>query len=46
MQDVVRLYAEYRIKQHAPLRLLTDRLVACISVLRSYYAGGRLTALA
>jgi len=33
MQEKVRFYADYRIKQHAPLRLLQTRLFFLISLI-------------
>ena len=40
MQEKVRFYADYRIKQHAPLRLLRTRLFFLISLLQVYSQGG------
>jgi len=34
IQDLVRFYAGYRIKLHASLRLLRDRLIFLLSVLQ------------
>ncbi len=39
---MVRFYADYRIKQHASLRLLRNRLFFLISLLQVYYQGGML----
>ena len=46
MQEMVRFFADYRIKQHASLRLLQDRLIFLFSVLRPYSQGGMVDALA
>jgi hypothetical protein len=40
MQELVRFYAGYRIKQHASLRLLWNRLIFLISLLQVYSQGG------
>ena len=45
MQELVRFFADYRIKQHASLRLLQDRLIFLISILRSYSQGGMVIVL-
>ena len=45
MQELVRFYADYRIKQHASLRLLRDRLIFLFSILQSYSQGGMVNAL-
>jgi len=42
---MVRFYAEYRIKQHASLRLLRDRLIFLVSVLQPYSQGGMVIVL-
>ena len=46
MQELVRFFADYRIKQHASLRLLQDRLIFLFSVLQPYSQGGMVDALA
>jgi len=46
MQEKVRFYADYRIKQHAPLRLLRTRLFFLISLLQVYSQGGMVKAFA
>jgi len=46
IQALVRFYADYRIKQHASLRLLRDRLIFLFSTLMSYSQGGMVLALA
>jgi hypothetical protein len=46
MQEKVRFYADYRIKQHAPLRLLRTRLFFLISLLLVYSQGGMVKAFA
>ena len=46
MQELVRFYADYRIKQHASLRLLRDRLIFLFSIVESYSQGGMVIALA
>ena len=46
MQGLVRFYAGYRIKQHASLRLLRNRLIFLFSTLQSYSQGGMVIALA
>ena len=46
MQELVRFYADYRIKQHAPLRLLQTRLFFLISLLQVYSQGGMVKAFA
>ncbi len=40
MQELVRFYAGDRIKQHASLRLLWNRLIFLISLLQVYSQGG------
>jgi len=45
MQELVRFYAGYRIKQHASLRLLRDRLIFLVSTLQSYSQGGMVIVL-
>ena len=45
MHDLVRFYAGYRIKQHASLRLLQDRLIFLFSILQLYSQGGMVIAL-
>lgn len=45
IQGLVRFYADYRIKQHASLRLLRDRLIFLFSILQSYSQGGMVNAL-
>jgi len=45
MQGLVRFYADYRIKQHAPLRLLRDRLIFLFSPLQVYSQGGMVNVL-
>jgi len=37
---LVRFYADYRIKQHASLRLLRGRLIFLFSLLQVYSQGG------
>jgi len=46
MQALVRFYAYYRIKQHASLRLLRNRLIFLFSALMPYSQGGMVIALA
>ena len=46
MQALVRFYADNRIKQHASLRLLRNRLIFLFSTLTSYSQGGMVIALA
>jgi len=46
MQIMVRFYADNRIKQHAPLRLLRNRLFFLISLLQVYSQGGMVKAFA
>jgi hypothetical protein len=46
MQALVRFYADNRIKQHASLRLLRNRLIFLFSTLMSYSQGGMVIALA
>jgi hypothetical protein len=46
MQALVRFYADYRIKQHASLRLLRNRLIFLFSALMPYSQGGMVIALA
>ena len=45
IQELVRFYADYRIKQHTSLRLLRDRLIFLVSVLQPYSQGGMVIAL-
>jgi len=45
MQELVRFYAYSRIKQHASLRLLRDRLIFLVSVLQPYSQGGMVIVL-
>jgi len=45
MQELVRFYAGYRIKQHTSLRLLRDRLIFLVLVLQPYSQGGMVIAL-
>ena len=45
IQGLVRFYADYRIKQHASLRLLRDRLIFLFSILQSYSQGGMVNVL-
>ena len=45
MQGLVRFYAGYRIKQHASLRLLRNRLIFLFSTLQSYSQGGMVIVL-
>ncbi|ELU37841.1 hypothetical protein AG1IA_08127 [Rhizoctonia solani AG-1 IA] len=40
IQAMVRFYADYRIKQHASLRLLRGRLIFLFSLLQVYSQGG------
>jgi len=42
MQEVVRFYAGYRIKQHASLLVSVGRLMIWVSALRPYSPGGML----
>jgi len=43
IQELVRFYADCRIKQHASLRLLRNRLIFLFSTLQSYLQGGMVT---
>jgi len=45
MQEMVRFYAYCRIKQHASLRLLWDRLIFLFSLLQVYSQGGMVNIL-
>ena len=45
MQELVRFYADYRIKQHTSLRLLRNRLIFLISLLQVYSQGGMVNVL-
>lgn len=45
IQELVRFYADYRIKQHASLRLLRNRLIFLISLLQVYSQGGMVNVL-
>lgn len=45
MQELVRFYAYYQIKQHASLRLLRNRLIFLVSVLQPYSQGGMVIVL-
>jgi len=42
MQEVVRFFAGYRIKQHASLLVSVGRLMIWVSALRPYSPGGML----